>query len=274
MHATAAILGAEDVSRMLRVYALCFFTLCLWSVPGFVRADYVQLFATEIDVQNDSTFRVAETIAYVKTTEGPGVRRCISTVHIDPPASPLTRRYVDIADIAVTVDGEATDFTIVREKDRLCIETHFDAAVQSSHTYAFSYLVGGAISYPKYGGADLYWDITGNAWTVPIRSVTARMTSSGLFLQERSCYQGTSEKGLSCTIGQGTGEVVSFSGNNLAAGDSLTISQALNRTAITHDVRESWSTLAYAIAGIIVVLIAGIYLLYWYATRKTQNLIE
>src|SRR5690606_31300648 len=124
-----------------------------------------------------------------------------------------------------------------------------NATISGEHEYRISYTVGGAFSYPDFGGADFYWDAVGGDWAVPIRSVVVRVSSpDNILLRERACYYGAEGKTLSCSIQVEEGGAIRFSGNNLRPHEGLTIAQALDRSKIAYDVRERHNMLPYILA--------------------------
>ena len=169
------------------------FIWVLLFVPIFSHAqftgEYIDLFTADIVLEKDSSFSVTERIEYVFVGEKHGIFRFIPTTHPEPPPSTLKERYIDIEVIGVTQDGDPAIFETVYETGEVRIQIGDpDRTVTGMHTYEITYRVRGGISFPKNAGADLYWNVTGNAWDVPMRRVEAVLSSpDGLFMRERAC---------------------------------------------------------------------------------------
>ena len=268
------------VSKKYSISSIQHLIACLFLVgivfctlPTGVRAEHIESFRADIDVRKDSTFTVVETIDYVFTEERHGMYRCIPLLHKDTPSSFFRERYIDIEIQSVRMDGGSVPYTIT-DGDEWCAKIGDpDKTITGAHSYEISYLVSGAISYIKNGGADLYWNVNGNEWTIPILSIEARVTSKdSVLMRERACYRGVFGESASCESKADTEGVLIFSGKNFNFGEGLTIAQAVNRTAITHDVRERYK-LSMILLIVLPILIGWIaYTVYGYKTEfKTDN---
>lgn len=243
------------------------FFLFLFSVPTIAGAEKIDSFTTDIVINRETDFNVTEAIAYTFTEEKHGIYRCIPTLHHEQPSSFLKERYVDIAIHAVTMDGGAVPYEVTENAD-LCIKIgNPNETITGTHTYTISYTVAGAISYEKNGGAELYWNVTGNKWEVPMDSVSVRVSSpDGILMRERACYRGRVGETASCETVRSDGEVSVFAGRNLAPGEGLTIAHALNRTIIDVDIRERLKTFFVILLVLGLGIPAVVYALYRYKT--------
>ena len=257
------------VSFLVLAGILCF------AFPVKAGAEYIESFRADIDVRKDSSFAVTETILYVFTEERHGIYRCIPLLHSEQPQSPLRERYIDIELKSIVMDGVSVPYTITDGNEWCAKIGDPDSTISGAHTYEIAYVVSGAITYEKNGGADLYWNVTGNEWKVPIQSIEARVTSEdSVLLRERSCYRGYEGDPSSCESKAGEGGVILFSGRNFGIGEGLTIAQAVNRNVISIDVRERYK-LGVILLLVLPVLLAWIaYTIYQYKTAyKTGNTI-
>jgi uncharacterized membrane protein YgcG len=243
--------------------------VCLFLAPRPVHAEIIESFTVEVSVRKDSTFTSTERIEYTFTEPRHGIFRCVPTIHAEKASSFLKERYIDIEVQQVTIDG--IDATFVEEKGggELCLKIG-DPIVEitGTHVYEISYTVAGAISYPPFGGAELYWDITGNEWEVPMKYVEGRVSSpDGILLRERACYQGSEGDATSCDIRTEEDGSVRFIATLLNPREGLTIAQALNRSALTYDVRERYKPFLLGLIAVFLMLVIGGVSLYRYKTK-------
>lgn len=206
-------------------------------------SERIELFKTDIVVAKDGSFKVTERITYTFPEDRHGIYRCIPLIHAEKPSSILRERYIDISLGTIEMDGERTPYTQDRKNGEICIKVGDpETTITGTHEYIIQYTVAGAISYTTYGGAELYWNVTGNDWEVPMSVVQVSVASpDGLLLPERACYQGLVGEIGSCTIKTTDDGVVLFSGTQFDPYEGLTIAQALNRSNIPYDVRERYN---------------------------------
>lgn len=250
----------------MAVFCVCAISLF---VPLTARAEQIDSFVSDIEVRKDATITVKETISYKFDDQRHGIFRCIPTKHQDKASSLLKDRYIDIEITNVRMDTHIVPYEVTQERKEVCIKIGDpNNTITGAHTYELSYTVGGAISYEVYGGADLYWNVTGNEWEVPILSVSARVSSPDqIFMTARSCYRGIVGESNSCQMSTDENGVVHFSGTMFSPTEGLTLSQSLNRSVIPTDIRERYKPLL--VWGIIIFFgLFGIgYGIYAYKTK-------
>lgn len=261
--------------HLIGVYAL-FVCAFAFMVPSMVRAEQIDSFVSDIEVAKDATLKVKETIAYKFDDQRHGIFRCIPTKHQDKASSLLKDRYIDIDVTDVRMDAGSVPFEVTKESTQVCVKIGDpNSTVTGARTYELSYTVGGAISYEAYGGADLYWNVTGNEWEVPIISVDARVSSPDqILMTERSCYRGLIGKTNSCQMSTEENGTIHFGGTLFNPKEGLTLAQGLNRSKIPTDIRERYKPLIIGIVIAILSILALSYVVYRYNTRfKTGNTI-
>ncbi len=227
------------------VASMFFLSLLAFGVVASAQSsERIELFKTDIVVAKDGSFKVTEHITYTFPEDRHGIYRCIPLIHAEKPSSILRERYIDISLGTIEMDGERTPYTQDRKNGEICIKVGDpETTITGTHEYIIQYTVAGAISYTTYGGAELYWNVTGNDWEVPMSVVQVSVASpDGLLLPERACYQGIVGEIGSCTIKTTDDGVVLFSGTQFDPYEGLTIAQALNRSNIPYDVRERYNS--------------------------------
>ncbi len=233
----------------------------------------ISSFNADIEMQQNGDFWVTERITYEFPQAKHGIFRCLPTLHAEQPSSLIRERYIDITFETVTMDGVDVPYTREREGKNTCIRIGDpDNMISGTHTYSIHYVVGGALSYLEYGGAELYWNVTGHEWEVPIDVVEVRVYGiDGLLLRERACYRGIVGEEASCEIRTDDTGVPIFVARNLFPGEGVTVAQALNRSNIPVDVRERYS-MAWKVVAFVSVLLLGFGIgLYRYKTKEDTD---
>ncbi len=230
----------QHTMRMRFLWVLLFL-----AVPFCTHADYIDSFASDITVSSDSSFVVVEQIDYVFTGFRHGIYRYIPTTHPDKARQKFKERYTDIHVVDVTMDGKVVPYEVSTESDRVYIKIGDpNQMIDGGHRYTIRYGVAGGISFPPNEGADLYWNVTGNSWEVPMHSVEARVSSPDpIIIRERSCYRGLVGASASCDRVEEASGTILFSARELEPGEGMTIAQALNRSKIDRVILERWKPL-------------------------------
>ena len=247
--------------------------LCIFT-PLFSHAEYINNFVADISVSKDSSFVVTEKIEYVFDTPRHGIFRYIPTTHPDNATHIYKERYTDIQLMSVSIDGVSVPYTVDDSQNQLFIKIGDpDVLITDTHTYEITYTVSGGVSYPLYGGADLYWNVTGNEWDVPIKHAEARVYSpDSIFKSESSCYKGVVGQSSSCNRIIEENGVKIFSVENLKPKEGITIAQSLDRTVIERIALERFKPLW--IWPILVILFfggLGVYVYRYKTAYKTER---
>jgi len=227
-------------------------------LPVFAHAEYIESFKADIDVRKDSSFTVTETIDYRFSEERHGIFRKIPLTHPEEPSAFFKERIIDIELTEVTLDENPVQYVLESTDDFFVVKIGDpNTTLTGPHIYTISYVVRGGLSYPKGEGAELYWNVTGTEWPVPIRIAEATLGSSDeVFRSIRSCYRGTfgSTSG-SCLTTQTEDGRVSFRTMELMVGEGMTVAQSIDITRITKDVRERtnfyWFFIPLFIVGVL-----------------------
>lgn len=254
------------------ILSLTILLLC----PVAVQAETINSFVSDIQLGTDGSFTVTETIEYdFENAVRHGIFRYIPTVHPQEASAWYKKRYIEIDVQNVELDGGDVPY----EESSGGGEMHLkignpDLTITGEHVYTITYYVRGALSYYADDTAELYWNVTGNGWEVPITSATAYIHGpSDLFSSSVTCYTGVVGADASCEM-QKTDDGLEFYIANLAPYEGLTIAAMLTHEQIDTLVIERLSPALFWIAAIALWLIGlGIYL-YRYSTKhKTGNTI-
>jgi len=246
------------------LFALIVFCLAL-PVAGNAQStsgERIDSYKADIVVNQDSSLEVTEVIDYdFGTTQRHGIYRYIPYT-FDRDGSSYT---TDITISSVT-DDTGLGYAYTTSKSGGFIDVKIgnpDKLITDKHTYVIAYTVKKAINYFK-DHDELYWNVTGNDWDVPIDSAFAFVEfpqGADESNTKSSCYTGVyGSAATDCTINwdkNGLG----FSANNpFSAKEGLSIVVAIPKGVVAaptaadrfwESVQKYWSLILPLIAFVI-----------------------
>jgi len=157
-----------------------------------ISGEKIQSFAAQIKINKDGTIDVSEKITYdFDGLEKHGIYRTIPYIKKNNEGK---RFQLDFKDISVTDEnGQSYRYTISRTNDNLKVKIGDpDKTITGIHTYVINYQVFGALTYFS-DHDELYWNVTGNEWSVPILSADALIELPSAVDKEENkpaCYTG------------------------------------------------------------------------------------
>lgn len=204
------------------------------SQSGLERIDR---FTSQITVRPNGTVEVVETVDYdFGPLQRHGLERLLlNRFPYQPPkaADGNFERVTPISDITATSpSGAPADVDTKQDGSNLRIRVGDpDRTVTGRQTYVLRYVVAGAFN--RFEGHDeLYWNVTGNGWTVPIGQASATVTApSGI--TQATCYSGPSESRLACESHSVDGSSAGFEQSSVLPGSGLTVVVALPRGSVS-----------------------------------------
>jgi hypothetical protein len=234
--------------KLLKALKNSFLQLCLVSavllmMPFFaLAAEKIDSFDSVLDLSADGTFVVTETILYdFGEAERHGIFRYIEKKHPQEPSSPLKERYLQIELLEVMQDGGDVPYEKQDSKSKLEVKIgDANTTISGSHEYKIVYEVIGGYSYLDNGIAEVYWNVTGNGWEVPIVNAVAHVRNREITTQQRACYAGLEGESGSCEIIESEGEVI-FIADDLGSQEGITIAQSLDAQKIEVRVLERYN---------------------------------
>ncbi len=170
------------------------FTAALVFIPGAAHAqtsESVKNFYSTINVNQDGSFSVQEKIKYdFGDTDRHGIYRYLPYRYTRNGAAYNVRMEIQ----SVTKDGGSQ---VTYEKSRINGNIMLkigepESTVTGIHDYEISYRVQRAINYFD-DHEELYWNVTGNGWDVPIQKASVKIESPAAYSQgdlEPVCYTG------------------------------------------------------------------------------------
>jgi hypothetical protein len=171
---------------------------------GAAPGESIPRYGTRIEVRVDGRMRVIETIGYDFGAERRhGIFRRI----------PVKFRYdksrdriYPIDDVKVTMDGSVVPFD--QSWDGGYQELKIgdpDHTITGKHTYVIEYSVRGALNSFR-DHEELYWNVVGSEWEVPIAAATATVTGPAA-IQKVECFTGPRGSRLGCASKRSRGMV-------------------------------------------------------------------
>lgn len=176
---------------------------------------------------------------------------------------------LDFFDFSV-VDENNAPYRFIQTKEGSDIKLKIgdpDKTIIGIHTYVIRYKVAGALTYFS-DHDELYWNVTGNQWLVPINSVVVKVILPDSLKQEEidgKCYVGRYGSTATDCIVQKDKNMITFSSlRGLNPNDGLTIAVRFPIDVVAHlEPKEFVSFWETALGKLVIVLIVLVYLI-WY----------
>jgi len=233
------------------------------ALPFSVAAETIESFSSVVSVKRDGSFAVVEEIVYdFGELERRGIYRTLPRTHPQDSGSWYQDRVIEVQVDYVLRDGDSTPYTVQESAAELDIRIGDPAVTLSGlQTYVVGYTVAGGLTYYDDGAIDLYWNATGDSWSVPVQRSTAIVSGPDtVLLPSRSCYVGAPGADTACASIATSSRAVTFQANQLMPGEGLTIAQALNPTVINYQVRTEWNLWwLWLTLGLVWLIGAGVY---------------
>ncbi|MFN0179551.1 MAG: DUF2207 domain-containing protein [Gemmatimonadales bacterium] len=160
---------------MRRTAVLASLAILAWAAPAMAqeRTLAIQAFDAAIKVNPDATIDVAETITARFTGSWNGIYRTIPIVYRTPQGFNWT---IKIAPQAIVDDqGNALKVETSRERHYLKIKIWVPGATDAVKTITLRYRATNGLRFFDEHD-ELYWNVTGDEWDVPIEAASATIT--------------------------------------------------------------------------------------------------
>ncbi len=247
--------------KSLLLLVTCIVLILLVQV-SFVQAEVIEKFDAAYFVADSGVVTVEETITYnFEDVERHGIFRTIENNHPQKASAWYKKRFIDLEVESVTRKGVKEPFSISQTSNVTEIKIGSEALTLTGlQTYVIQYVLNGAVSHGE-NGAELYYNVTGNQWEVPIKLAVVTV-STNHFGSKYQCYQGVMGATTACTNSFKNNTVITFTANSIQPGEGLTIATELNAAIIQEIKKEAvtWILFGSGMAGVWV--IGLIYLVY------------
>lgn len=241
------------------------------AVGGFV----IDNFKSEIVLNTDGTLTVTETIVVTFNDKLHGIYRDIPVVYEKPDGS---KQYTTVKVNSVSQNNQSVQTEISRVGDYTRIRIGSpDFLVGGEKIYVIRYTVAGVIgSFAEHD--ELYWNVTGNAWEVPMSQVSASVVLPAGNFTKIACYYGSAGSQSEC-LQTFSGKQAEFSApHSLLPGEGLTIVAGFTKGVVpiitvaepltpTHPI-----SLLYILFGCVTVIIPGalIFMRIWWLKGRDE----
>lgn len=266
----------EKIFRILFLAFTLFFLSLFFS--SSVHAESIQNFKSEITVNKNGSFDVLENIVYdFETAQRHGILRTI----------PLTRKVgelynnIEILVNRIERNNQSENYTVSYAGSEISIKIgNADVLLRGVNTYTILYTVKNEIgNYEDHD--ELYWNVTGNEWNVPIYSAGA-IINSVIPITNAKCFTGSfSSQDENCTYSKNN-QSESFTANSLlSANQGLSIVVGFPANSFPKSILTGYSVSQKPIPGYVIfifIFLVGLYyillplaVLFWYLKHKRNN---
>lgn len=169
----------------------CVFAAFFWAslLPSIVSAETITNFKVDARLEPDRRLSITENITYdFEDEQRHGIYREIPVTYLRNSATYKLR----LRNIRATMDGQPVQTEVTEDEGRLKIRLGDpDEFVTGRKTYAISYETERAINFFD-GRGELYWNVTGNEWGMPIEQARFSLTVPFIAADQiaTSCFTG------------------------------------------------------------------------------------
>lgn len=213
------------MDTMKKIIVFCFLFL-LFLLPHNVRAEQIESLNSHILVNKDGTVDVKESIVYdFGDLDRHGIYRAIPVIKKNKENKKFKMNLR--VDSVLDEKGTGYAYRVINSGDELQVKIGDpNRTITGVHTYVISYKVYGALTYFS-DHDELYWNVTGNQWKVPIVRVTADVilpSGTETIPINGKCYTGQAgSQEAECEIKKNGNQITFDTVNNLTITEGFTI---------------------------------------------------
>ncbi|MEX0650289.1 MAG: DUF2207 domain-containing protein [Candidatus Andersenbacteria bacterium] len=206
--------------RRLLVFAI---TVLAFPLTSSAQEDWrIDRFHSDLVITLSGVVQITETIAVdFGSVDKHGIFRNLPHTYSNPNESASTYTRLDVE--AVTRDGSDEPYTISRNSSHIQIKIGDPSTeISGMHTYVITYTATGILrAFDDYD--ELYWNVTGNDWGVPITTASATIKVPAGDFTQISCYRGYAGATDECTTQLTDSTLVGFLTGELLVGEGMTV---------------------------------------------------
>lgn len=223
------------------------------AAPRRQGGERIETFEVDATVRRDGSIRIRERIRYdFGGNSRRGIQRFIPTVFPwtgDPPeggsVGATYDRVTPVVDVSVSSPDAPDDLEVSGEASETKLRIGDpDVFISGVHDYTITYTIEGVLN--GFDAHDeLYLNVTGNGWEVPIGSARATIEVPGS-VSRVACFAGQAGSQLPCGSSGSDGATATFAHDGLGAGEGMTVVVAMPKGQVTDPdetriLRERWS---------------------------------
>ncbi|MEK7597348.1 MAG: DUF2207 domain-containing protein [Patescibacteria group bacterium] len=158
-----------------------------------ITGEHIKSFHSEVLINKDGTIDVKETIIYnFDSLQKHGIYREIPFIKTNQDGKKYKLEFNNFSVVDEKGGGYQFSRSFIDEKNIRLKIGDADKLITGIHTYVISYKVAGALTYFS-DHDELYWNVTGNDWQIPIASTTSQVVWPQEIKKEdikTACYTG------------------------------------------------------------------------------------
>ncbi|MCH8815171.1 MAG: DUF2207 domain-containing protein [Chloroflexi bacterium] len=187
-------------------------------------------FDVTYEIHEDGTVQVTEQIDVdFGTLERHGIFRDIP---VEYTYDSDNNRLIELSDLGVDDGLSPIQWTIESTSPNLRIRIGDpNVLVTGEQSYRIQYTINNGLN-PFTDHDELFWNVTGNEWPVPIESASATVLVPGDAINDVTCFEGPTGSTAACESAFGRTGATFESTTFLSAGSGLTIVVGLNKGAV------------------------------------------
>ncbi len=259
-------------------FSLCFFIFSTAYV--FAVDEHISSFQVEITASKDGLMEVRERITYnFEETLRHGIYREI----------PLIAKVGDLYRmIGITVedvsrDNKSEPYTVENSADQIRIKIGAkNRTLTGEHIYEILYRVENGIGSNYEDHDEIYWNVTGNNWNVPISTVSALLKTDFIVVMGKTiCFTGLSGSTESdCRIEKTKDGVLITTNKALLVNEGLTFVSSFPVNTFPQSILQKNKPMATDLRNFLLVFIPILvvlnfilapYLIYWYFKNRNKK---
>ena len=236
-----------------------------------ITGEHIKSFDSTITINKDGTIDVKETIIYnFDSLQKHGIYREIPFIKTNQDGKQFELRF---SNFSVTDENENSYKYVKSWIDEKLIRLKIgdaDRLITGIHTYIISYQVAGALTY-FFDHDELYWNVIGNEWKVPIASTTASVVWPQEIKKEDVkgiCYTGiTGSKESLCSVLPSLldrAKMVIKSNGSFGSGEGLTVVISFPKNIVTVLEPKEFVSFWNTWVGQLLIGLMGLIGLIWY----------
>lgn len=234
--------------RLMRKYLFSilfflFFFLLLYALPfSLARAQesgwIINNFHSDIIIQKDGVVAISETITVdFNALEKHGIYRDIPYVYTQTPIQSGQKDgstyYTEITVSKILQDGKEATYKVFNNGSYLRMQIgDADKTISGKHTYTIMYTAKGILQ--RFESIDeLYWNVSGNGWGVPIERASAKVTIPRGNIAQVVCSQGYAGSNTPCVSTKTDETTADFTTTTvLSASEGMTVAVGFTKGII------------------------------------------
>ena len=263
-------------ARGLRVLAPLAAALLMVAAPAAADDGWViDRFASDIEIQRDGSLIVTDAIDvdFQLLRDRHGIFRVIPVRYRWDPDPQMERIYrVDVQSVR---DASGRGLTYETSQSGANVQIKIgdaDKIVTGKQTYRITYVVRGALN-PFADHDELFWNVNGGDWSVPMRAVSATVHTAFDAFTTATCFEGPLGSTKTCQSSFSPQRAAFSATTALPAGQQLTLVTALRKGAVTapvpilerraRGVGEFFDVTPFTVGAALLALLGGLGLVVW-----------